>query len=1030
MQKLLPTLYLLLFAGVFVNAQNNCFAPFADFRSYYGQYTSSSIAAADMNNDGYVDVIVNMSDILILNGNGDGSFDPPVTYTSNGQSSGKMRVADFNSDSKPDIISFDNPPSGTKSLSIYTNNNFNGVSQVLSLTTSIQAGNALSPGAIEVADVDGDNLKDVILNDYDGYKIYVYKNNGNNTLTQIAQISTVNKPVNIAVGNLNADSRPDIICNYDNFNYDSVSIFINTGNGNFATGFQVAGGAGYGGIAIADMDGDNNNDLVNSYASYARIISGNGNGTFASAYTNLYLAETAGKFIAGDWNNDNKLDFAYLSSNGYMIGSCMGNGGGSFSPPQNVSAYGAAGDAAAADFDGDGYEDIVTVNGNEGNVSFLKGQVDGTFGPLSLRTGNQPERFAIGLVNTDTIPDIVTADYRSNTISIMLGNGDGSFQPSIKDTSGNGIHDLALANFNNDGITDIAMANNGNVSIALGNGDGTFATPVLQSLPGVGGDWAIAAGNLNADNFTDVVATSANQDSVFVLLGSGNGTFLNGVGYATGDRPFDVKIALINSDSYPDLIVPNDISNTISVFYGIGSGTFLPAVSLACGAGPRTVDVADFNNDGYADITSVNNNADNVSVLLNNGNGTFAAAVNYPLTASSSPSTVAAGYFNADTFPDLIVSQYLKNNVAVLVNNGDGTFSSLSTYATDFRPNDAAFFDFNYDGFTDIVSCNQAGSVTVILNSGVSLVAAGSTQLCTGDSVQLIASGGTSYLWSNGATSSSIYVTSSDNYTCTVTVATSSGSCVAQPAAIPVTVSSGPPAVSFNAPDNRFCVTDNPVNLSLVAGSPQGGVYAGSFVNNGVFDVAAAGVGQNIITYSISNNCGTSIASDTFYIDAEVLASINFPSDTFCDNQGVITLAPYGTPVGGVWGVNNQVVTTVNPSIAGPGTYLLHYAIVAGGCRDTAYVSAVVESCTGIEEIADEHIHIYPNPSSGKFIVHIENDQKFLKASIYTIQGALVADENVDGQDVVGFNLSLDSGVYILRLDSSDGSESRKIAIY
>ena len=1030
MQKMVYTLSVLLITYAAAYAQNSCFAPFADFKTYYGQYASSSIAAADMNNDGDEDVIVNMADILILNGNGDGSFDAPVSYSSNGQSSGKMCIADFNSDNKPDIISFDNPPSGTKSLSIYTNNNYSGVSQVLTLTTTIQAGNAQSPGAIEVADVDGDNLKDVVVNDYDGYKIYVYKNNGNNTLTQLAMLTTTYKPLNIAVGDLNADNRADIVCNYNDLSYDSVSVFINNGSGGFSALATIAGGAGYGGIAIADIDGDGKNDLVNSYAAYVRFIKGNGNGTFAAGYSNGYIAATANKIMVGDWNNDTKRDVAFLNSQGYIVGSALGNGNGTFATSYNGSSYGSAGDAVVADFDSDGNEDVVTVNGAQGNISFLKGQADGSFGPLSLRAGNEPERFVIGLVNSDTIPDIVTADYRSNTISIMIGNGNGSFQPSIQDTSGNGIHDLALAHFNNDGKTDIAMANNGNVSIALGNGDGTFTTPVLQSLPGAGGDWAIAAGDLNNDTYSDVVATSANLDSVFVLIGNGNGTFVQGVGYATGDRPFDVKLALLNNDTYPDIVVPNDISNNVSVLYGTGTGTFQQAVNLACGAGPRTVAVADFNNDTYPDIVTANNNADNVTVILNNGNGSFAAAAAYPVTTSSSISTVATGYFNNDSFPDLIVSQYLKNNVAVLLNNGNGTFGSLSTYATDYRPNDAAFFDFNYDGFTDIASCNTAGSVTVILNSGVTLSAAGSTQLCSGDSVLLVATGGTSYLWSNGATTASVYVSAADNYTCTVTVQTSTGNCIAQPAAIPVTVASGPPSVSFNSVTNRFCVTDNPVNLSLVGGSPQGGVYSGNFVSNGVFDVTASGVGQHVVAYSISNNCGTSIASDTFYVDAEVLASINLPSDTFCDNQGAITLAPYGSPAGGVWGVNNQVVTTVNPSLAGPGTYLLHYTIIAGGCRDTAYVNAVVENCTGINEATDGAIYIYPNPSSGKFIVYIENDQKFLKGSLYTMQGALVATQNVDGLSSVNFNTSLNAGVYILQLSALNGNTVRRVVIY
>lgn len=1024
---------LVFFCGSLIlgQAQTSCFAPFIDFHYYYGNSGyATNIAYADMNNDSKLDAIVGATNIFIMNGNGNGTFAVGAEYSSNGKATREMEVADFNSDNKPDIISFDNPNSGYKSLSIYTNNNYTGISQAVSFPTNIIAGGGSSnPGNIEVADLNADGKKDVVITNYSGNKLYICKNNGNNTLTVIDSLSTDVHPLNIALGDLNGDSKPDIVCTHE-YSTSSVSVFLNNGSGTFTAGASLGNVTSYGGVALADFDGDNKLDIIYSNGPYFTYCKGNGNGTFGTG-TDIYIASTARELFAGDWNHDTKMDVAWADGSNHSAGSILGNGNGTFQEILGTSTYGNAVDLTIADFDGDNYEDMVTSNGVAHNISFLKGQTDGSFGPLSLHAGASPERFTIGLINGDTIPDIITADYRSNSVSVMLGNGNGSFQSSIHNIAGASLHDVALANLNGDANMDaVAATNSGSISVLLGNGNGTFQTPVFYSATAAGGDQAVALGDVNNDTKTDAVLSSANMDSIYVFLGNGDGTFQSALGYKAGDRPYDVKLALINNDNFLDAVVPNDLSNDVTVLFGTGSGSFLPPLSVPTGAGPRTVAVADLDNDTDRDIVCVNNNGNNISILLNNGNGIFASAVNYAVSNSASPGTVAVGKFDSDNFMDIIVSQYSASNVAVLLNNGNGTFGALSTYQTDYHPQDALLFDFNYDGFTDIASCNEVGSVTVILNSGVSLTAAGSTQLCTGDSVQLSALGGTSYLWSTGATTASIYVNSADTYTCTVTVNGQFGTCIAEAGSIPVTVSSGPPTVGFTpANSDHFCVSDGLLNLSLIGGSPQGGTFSGNYVTNGLFDATSAGLGPHIVTYTITDNCGTASASDTLFIDNEVLASINFQNDTFCTNGGTIVLAPYGTPAGGVWGVGNTVITQVNLSQVPPGNYTLHYATVSGGCKDTAYATIQVINCTGLNELSESTLHVFPNPSNGSFIIEVEEGSEFSTAIIFDLAGKNVFEKNISDQKQIEFNTSLSSGIYLLQLYSKENSVMKKISI-
>jgi hypothetical protein len=139
---------------------------------------------------------------------------------------------------------------------------------------------------------------------------------------------------------------------------------------------------------------------------------------------------------------------------------------------------------AIGDFNGDGLPDVAVANagdysGNNGNVSVLLGNGDGTFQAAdSLSVGRQPVSVAVGDFNRDGIPDLAVANLLDGTVSVLLGNGDGSFQLPRSVSAGNRPYSVAVGDFNGDGIPDLAVVNDtflsGTVSVLLGNGDGSF----------------------------------------------------------------------------------------------------------------------------------------------------------------------------------------------------------------------------------------------------------------------------------------------------------------------------------------------------------------------------------------------------------------------------------------------------------------------------------------------------------------------------------------------------------------------------
>src|SRR5688572_10214592 len=130
-----------------------------------------------------------------------------------------------------------------------------------------------------------------------------------------------------------------------------------------------------------------------------------------------------------------------------------------------------------------------------------------------------------------------------------------SFAPAVDYAGGTNPQEIIAADFNNDGQLDLVVANPaaGSVNVLLGNGNGTFQSP-LPSAAGAN-PRSIAVGDFNADGKLDLAAISSDSYGVNVMLGNGNGTFAArdhvAVGYestqsvATGDFNNDGKMDLV-----------------------------------------------------------------------------------------------------------------------------------------------------------------------------------------------------------------------------------------------------------------------------------------------------------------------------------------------------------------------------------------------------------------------------------------------------------------------------------------------------
>src|SRR5208337_2214020 len=271
---------------------------------------------------------------------------------------------------------------------------------------------------------------------------------------------------------------------------------------------------------------------------------------------------------------------------------------------------------------------ILTTGFTSSAPPFLPLNITDTVFPSLLHT--------IGDFNGDGVSDIAGPD------GIHLAVGDGTFR---NPSSGFGIprdsffpegdDAMTSGDFNGDGRLDLAVSEQrfatippsnssgywstvvlrgtGDIAVLLGNGDGTFRTPVrskaVADLTDPEDHRSLVTGDFNGDGRLDLAAANPDSGDIAVLLGKGDGTFQTPVQYKAGDSPNSLVMGDFNGDGRADLAAANGFSDDIAVLLGNGDGTFQAPVRVEAGA-PFTdftdhLVTGDFNGDGRADLAAI-----------------------------------------------------------------------------------------------------------------------------------------------------------------------------------------------------------------------------------------------------------------------------------------------------------------------------------------------------------------------------------------------------------------------------------------
>ncbi|GIW43675.1 MAG: hypothetical protein KatS3mg077_0957 [Candidatus Binatia bacterium] len=394
---------------------------------------------------------------------------------------------------------------------------------------------------------------------------------------------------------------------------------------------------------------------------------------------------------------------------------------------------------AIADFDGDGFNDVATLDRSQGTLVVGFGDGNGSFSAsVPVAVG--------GDVRSLAAADRFIAVADASTNHVVLARVDEGRNLVVVDSLPVGAEPVALAagDFDGNGLADVAVANRGAGTVTILRQGGGRVFSVFGTVTVGSGVSAVAWGDVDRDGAADLVA-ALDSGEVVVFHNDARRNFRRVFAMPAGLDPIAIFVLddrspgqVVTGDGRPDIVLLHRGADDIGVLSGVGDGRFEASSRLVVGADPVGLAAGNFDEDeaGAVDLASANSDG-TVSVIRGQGGGSFVASVSF--ATSAEPVAFQIADFDRDGFLDVLVLNHGDGTLSLLRGNGRGSLRPRQDFAAFSGAKFLAAGDFDGDGFVDAAVARDDQARISILPNGVAGFGLPKTLLADGTVSALIA---------------------------------------------------------------------------------------------------------------------------------------------------------------------------------------------------------------------------------------------------------------------------------------------------
>ncbi|KAB8153482.1 T9SS type A sorting domain-containing protein [Kordia sp. TARA_039_SRF] len=546
---------------------------------------------------------------------------------------------------------------------------------------------SLGATSISVGDIDNDSDLDIIVATAGGTnnRIRWFENINGDFINppNLVDINILQSAYNIHLVDIDTDGDLDIFFRDSHFRW-----FENLdGLGNFSTNYITISSTGgtVKDVKFADIDGDSDIDIVHAISNSVKWRENDGSGNFSSPQIVSTTSSYYDSIDVSDLDNDGDLDVVAAGATRITRFRNDGQGDflGNYFHLANFAIYGTR-EIKVADINNDGFKDIIfsPIEYNNNRLVYFKGT--NPYGGLNINetlitTDVDLGVFDIADIDNDGDQDIcIDADANTESaINQFIHTQQGNFQNPV---SINMVidqpFDVCVSDFDMDNDLDLLIADDDRLSWLqnIDNSNGEFFTQNTLDIGNTFGRIHAVADDVDGDSFDDIIYADNNYN-ISLLKNLSTGTFDAPIFIANlGDSPQDLTLADMDNDADMDLVVRSEFGDKIVWFENLdGQGTFGSENTIVSVNNPTSIAINDIDNDGDLDVVA-SQNSNQIAWYENvNGQGTFGTA---QIICSNCASVEIVRAQDIDNDNDIDIISVDNPNVRLYKNNGSGTFEN------------------------------------------------------------------------------------------------------------------------------------------------------------------------------------------------------------------------------------------------------------------------------------------------------------------------------------------------------------------